>query len=50
MRRGDEDDGFFARDAVGGSRVDFAEEEVDDYAEDPEADIVDEVVGPGALL
>jgi len=41
MRSGDEDDRFTMRDSVGGSRMDFAEEEINDYIEDPEDDVVD---------
>lgn len=47
MGRGDEDDRLVSGDAVGGARVDFAEEEVDDDAEAPEAEVVDHVVEPG---
>ena len=44
----DEDYRLVLGDAVGGARVDFAEEEVDDDAEAPEAEVVDHVVEPVA--
>ena len=42
----DENDRFILRYAVGSARVDFAEEEVDDNAEAPQAEVVDHVVEP----
>lgn len=46
MRGSDEDDWVVAGDAVGCSRVDFAEEEIDNDTEDPEEDVVDKIILP----
>ena len=48
MRCGDKDDRSILGYAIGSARVDFAEEEVDNDAEDPKAEVVDQIIDPGA--